>query len=212
MLRWRLATSGARLALQLRTPHASSSSSRARRSRRSPNPSRLGLRVPDVQPLEREVGDEPRDEAAGDVMVASWGEPAASGDRSRTAMPRTGAGRSCGTAPTRMVPQDHLPPVRGIAARERSPEAAGSPQLATMTSPAASSRGSSPTSRSNGCPSGTRSPRRVGLGLGRERRARVLLLLACGVRGCSSNLAPGVAKRQRNMSLHFTAGQCALSR
>ena len=56
------------------------------------------------------------------------------------------------------------------------------------------------------------SPRRVGLGLRRERRARMLLLLACGVRNCSSNLAPDVAKRQRNMSLHLTAGQCARSR
>ena len=100
----------------------------------------------------------------------------------------------CAVWPTRMVPQDHLPPVRGIAARERSPEAAGSPQLATMTSPAASSRGSSPTSRSNGCPSGTRCPRRVGLGLGRERRARMLLLLACGVRGYM--LTPGIADHQ----------------
>ena len=108
MLRWRLATSGARLELQLRTPHASSSSIRARRSRPSPNPTRLGLRVPDGQPLEREVGDEPRDEAAGDVIVASWGEPAASGDRSRAAMPRTGAGRSCGTILVGALPQEHL--------------------------------------------------------------------------------------------------------
>ena len=94
------------VSMQPRAPHASSSSSHARRSRPSPNPTRLGLRVPNVQPLEREVGDEPRDEAAGDVMVASWGEPAASGDRSRTAMPRTGAGRSCGTILVGAVPQD----------------------------------------------------------------------------------------------------------
>ena len=84
---WWSATSVASAAPQPRAPHASSSSTRARRSRPSPNPSRLGLRVPDGQPLEREVGDEPRDEAAGDVTVASWGEPAASGDRSRAAMP-----------------------------------------------------------------------------------------------------------------------------
>ena len=83
------------VSMQPRTPHASSSSIRARRSRPSPNPTRLGLRVPDGQPLEREVGDEPRDEAAGDVTVTSWVEPAASGDRSRAAMPRTGAGPSC---------------------------------------------------------------------------------------------------------------------
>ena len=78
------------VSMQPRTAHASSSSRRARRSRRSPIPSRLGLRVPEGQPLEREVGDEPRDEAAGGVMVTSSGEPAASGDRARAAMPRIG--------------------------------------------------------------------------------------------------------------------------
>ena len=98
------------VSMQSRTLHASSSSIRARRSRPSPNPTRLRLRVPDGQPLEREVGDEPRYEAAGDVMVASWGEPAASGDRSRAAMPRTGGRSSCGSILVGALPEDDLGP------------------------------------------------------------------------------------------------------
>ena len=108
--------SGSSTELQPRTAHASSSSSRARRSRRSPNPTRLGLRVPEGQPLEREVGEELRDEAAGDVMVAGWGEPAASGDRSRAAMPRTGGRSSCGSILVGALPEDDLGPTIAAAA------------------------------------------------------------------------------------------------
>ena len=114
-----------------------------------------------------------------------------------------------------MAAQDHGRARGGRAARGGAPEAAGSPQLVTLPPPAASHRAHKPTPRPNGCPSGTLGargrrpePRRAR----RARRAPALLLLACAVRGCGAALAPDVAKRQRNMSLHFTAGQCAVSR